>query len=69
MPGPTWYEPTKKERGDRFIKFGTAARRTGFEMPNHVNPGPGDYNNKRMFDNKVIVDYTKRGCNPGYATA
>ena len=40
---------------------------TGFEAPNHINPGPGDYGRKRMFDNKIVVDYSKKS--GGYATA
>lgn len=68
MPGPTHYlNPLKQARGDTAFHFGQAARKTGFEVPNHINPGPGDYGSTRMFDNKVVVDYSKRG--GAYATA
>ena len=60
MPGPNHYlNPIKKDR-DTAFHFNHAPRLTGFEAPNHINPGPADYGRKRMFDNKMAVDYTKR---------
>lgn len=68
IPGPNHYlNPVKKDR-DTAFHFAHAPRLTGFEAPNHINPGPGDYGRKRMFDNKIVVDYTKRSSS-GFATA
>ena len=42
------------------------------EASEKQQPGPGDYGNKRMFDNKQAIDYSKRfqssATNSGYNT-
>ena len=43
------------------VSIGKAERKTCFELAKHMqNPGPGSYDQIRVFDNKRVVDYSKR---------
>ena len=66
IPGPGHYskeDATASQRtkgGNQFTKAGRVTYFDKVELASAKKPGPADYGKKRMFDNKQMVDYSKR---------
>lgn len=68
VPAPNHYTNLKevllsKQQTNNGSRFSKAQRRTFFdaiEKQQEKMPGPANYERKRMFDNKQMIDYSKR---------